>query len=168
MEFKLETRFSEKDGDGILEAHLQCLNKSCLQKGAESCLKDDFMAKVHLTWIPTERVAMIREWWSDDFCGGQGAAWLNTKLRGAYAALMALVIGQAFVNTDMTPDDYVLLRPRVKADDDMRILRDFYAEYGMVFDEKSGMMKGKIADLMKRCKKVAMSPELENAVVQAL
>jgi hypothetical protein len=46
-------------------------------------------------------------------------------------------------------------------------LQDFYGEYGMVFDQKTGMMRAKVSELMKRCKKVAMSPELQNALVQA-
>ena len=167
MEFQLSTDFKEKSGNALLQANLKCVDKACLPDDAESCRSDDFMAKIHLEWDPSERVALIKEWWTDDFCGGKGAEWLNTKLRGAYAAMMALLIGQAFVKTDMTPDDTVLLRPRVRADDDMKILLDFYGEYGMVFDEKSGMMRAKVSELMKRCKKVAMSPELENALIEA-
>jgi hypothetical protein len=162
MEFQLSCGTTEKNSDCEVQVQIQCKNKLCLNPQAQSCLKDKFVAKMRLSFNEEERVATLSDWWTDDVCDGEGALWLNPKLQGMYSAMLCGIMSEAVKATELTPDDYVMLQPHVRDGDDPAIVGNFYTSHGWKMNEKLGVMRAKVSDLLDVCEKNPMSAELQN------
>ena len=161
MEFSLSCGTSGKNSDCEVQVAIQCKNKLCLNPQAQSCLKDKFVAKMRLSFNAAERIATLSEWWTDDVCDGEGALWLNPKLQGMYSAMLCGIIAEAVKSTDLTPEDYIMLQPHVRGEDDPVVVGKFYTSHGWSMNEKLGAMGAKVSDLLDVCEKNPMSEELQ-------